>query len=454
MPGARVLVVDDEQGVRSSLSAVLVDEGFEVETAASGEECLAILEERPFQAVLLDVWLPGRDGLETLKWMRRSGVDAAIIMISGHGTIETAVRATKLGAHDFVEKPLSLEKILLTLRNALRAKKLEERNRLLREELRRDTQLVGESAGMKRLRERIEQAAPTGGGVLITGEGGTGKQLVARCIHAKSPRADEAFIEVPCAALPADRAVGELLGGAAGPSSAGTKGKLELATDGSIYLEEVWALPLEAQQYLLRALETGRFLPQGGHIAIPADARPIASSSRDMAGEVQAGRFRGDLCFKLSVIPLHVPPLKERKEDVPLLVEHFLDKYAREYGRARKTVEPRAMDALTRYSWPGNVRELRNLVERLVILVPGDAVSIGDLPPPPAARTAFSLELPAKGATLRAGREAFEKRMIRLRLEESGWNITKAARLLGIERSSLHRKMKAYGIKPGSPGTS
>lgn len=447
MKGVRVLVVDDEQGVRSTLSAVLRDEGFEVETAESGEACLAILEERSFQAILLDVWLPGRDGLETLKSIRRTGVDSAVIMISGHGTIETAVRATRLGAHDFVEKPLSLEKIVLTLHNALRARKLEERNRLLREELRRETELIGESDPIRRLREALESAAPTGAGILLTGENGVGKELAARFVHSRSPRAEEAFIEMACPAIPSDLALTELFGRVSGPEGGSAKGKLELAQEGTLFLDGAWALPDEAQHRLMRAMETGRFLPVGGHVAMTCDVRLIAASERDLAVEVAAGRFREDLRLVLNVVSQSVPPLRERRIDLPLLVEHYLERYAREYGRPAKSVDPAAMEALSRYAWPGNVRELRNVVERLVILTPGEVISLSGLPPN-LTEAALPAEPPAD-RTLKAARRAFEKGLIVRRLEETSWNVTRAAESLGVERSNLYRKMKAYAIRAG-----
>jgi len=453
MAGSRVLVVDDEQGVRTTLSAVLRDEGFEVEVAATGEEALAILEERSFQAILLDVWLPGRDGLDTLRQLRRNGVDAAVVMISGHGSIETAVRATRMGAHDFVEKPLSLEKILLTLRNALRARKLEERNRLLREELRRDIDLVGESAPMRTLREQIASAAPTAGGVLIQGEKGAGKELVARLLHAQSPRADEAFIEVACAALPAEGAVEELLGRAGGPGEAPRKGKLELAQEGTLFLADVEALPASAQDALFRALESGRFLPVGGHVSIESDVRPVATTEVDLEAEVAAGQFREDLWFRLGVVILKVTPLRDRREDIPLLVEHYLERYAREYGRPHRTVETEAMDVLAAYAWPGNVRELRNVVERLVILAPGDTITAADLPGKlgeDEGQGGGAVAEAEAESSLQAARREFEKRLITERLAEAGGNITRAAESLGIERSNLYRKMRAYGIRSRS----
>jgi two-component system nitrogen regulation response regulator NtrX len=448
MKGGRILVVDDEQGVRSSLSGILRDEGFEVETAASGEECLAIVGEKAFQAILLDVWLPGKDGLETLKAMRRTGVDSAVIMISGHGTIETAVRATKLGAHDFVEKPLSLEKILLTLRNALRAKKLEERNLLLRAELRRDAELVGHSVPIRKLREQIAQAAPTDAGVLLLGENGSGKELVARLIHAMSPRAEEAFVEVACASVAPDRALRELVGIEEGAGAGAEKGKLELASDGTLFLDEVWALPAPSQQQLARALATGSFTRIGGMQSLTTRSRTVASSNRDLAAEARAGRFNEELFFKLSVVPLTVPPLRERPEDVPLLIEHFLEKYSREYARPRRMVEPRALEALVRYAWPGNVRELRNLVERLVILAPDRSISLEDLPPPFGAAEPRA-EMRAQAGTLKERREAHEAELIRERLREAGGDLAKAALSLGIGRGSLQRKMRGHGIRPG-----
>lgn len=444
MKGVRVLVVDDEQGVRNTLSAVLRDEGFEVETAESGEACLAILEERSFHAVLLDVWLPGRDGLETLKIIRRTGVDSAVIMISGHGTIETAVRATKLGAHDFVEKPLSIEKIVLTLHNALRARKLEERNRLLREELRRETELIGESDLIRRLRESLETAAPTGAGILITGENGVGKELAARFVHSRSPRAEEAFIEVSCPSIPPESALAELFGRVSGVSGGNVKGKLELAHEGTLFLDGVWALPDEAQHRLMRAMESGRFLPVEGHVAIGSDVRLIAASEKDLAAEVAAGRFREDLFLVLSVVSVTVPPLRERRYDIPLLVEHYLERYAREYARPAKKLEPAAVDLLASYAWPGNVRELRNVVERLVILTAGDLIAVGDLPPE--LTEPLTPSEPA-GQTLKDARRGFERSLILRRLEESAGNVTKAAESLGVERSNLYRKMKAYGIR-------
>ncbi len=447
MTAGRILVVDDEPGVRSSLSAILTDEGFEVETVESGEECLVVVGQEPFQAIFLDVWLPGCDGLETLKSMRRTGVDAAVIMISGHATIETAVRATKMGAHDFVEKPLSLEKVVLTLRNALRARKLEQRNRILREELRRDIQVIGESAAIRRLRGTIETAAPTGAGVLISGENGVGKELAARLVHARSPRAEEAFIEVACASVPPERMLEELFGRAIAPQQQVTRGKVELAHEGTLFLDDVDALSEEAQGHLLRALESGRFMPVNCHTEVVADARPVAATEKDLAAEVAAGRFRADLHSKLNVVPLEIPPLRERAEDVPLLVEHYLARYAREYGRPPKSVEPAAMEALAHYAWPGNVRELRNVVERLAILAPGRSVVPDDLPFKAGAGAPAGPRAADGQPTLQEERAAFERRLILERLERFEWNVSKTADSLGIERSNLYRKMKALEIR-------
>lgn len=454
----KILVVDDEPGVRSSLAAILADEGFEVATAENGEECLAIARDEPFQAIFLDIWMPGKDGIETLRGLRRTGVDAAVIMISGHATVETAVKATRLGAHDFVEKPLSLEKVMLTLRNALRARKLEDRNRLLREELRESTRMIGDSPAMREVRERIAAVAPTKGCVFIAGESGTGKDVAARAIHAASGTADEAFVEVACRSLPAGRAAEELFGRAAGADERASRGKIEIASDGTLLLDEVGALSAEAQELLLRFLETGRFTPIGGHGSVPSDVRVIATSERDLAAEASEGMFHAELLSKLSVVPITIPPLRDRTEDVPLLFEHYLERYAREYGRAAKRVEPGAMERLVQHDWPGNVRELRNVAERLVILVPGSVIGIDDLPlgppfwggPTETMTHPPDADAPAQGrapATLHEARSEFERRLILERLEQEHWNVSRAAASLGIERSNLYRKMKALGIR-------
>jgi two-component system nitrogen regulation response regulator NtrX len=444
----RLLVVDDENGVRTSLAGILGDEGWNVDMAESGEEALATLGSKNYRAIFLDVWLPGMDGLETLRQIRRAGVDAPVVMISGHGTIETAVRATKLGAFDFIEKPLSLEKVLLTLRNALRQRKLEQQSRVLREQLRRDTELVGHSQAIKRLREEIERAAPTQATVLILGENGTGKELTARMLHGRSPRSEEAFVAVNCAAIPTDLMESEMFGhvkGAFTGADKNRKGKFELAHEGTLFLDEVSDMSLLTQAKLLRALESEEIAPVGGGAPVQVNVRLIAATNRNLAEETAAGRFREDLYFRLNVVPLEVPPLRERKDDIPLLMEHFMARYCREYGQPAKALTPEAEEKLVAYAWPGNVRELKNLVERLVIMIPGTEIAPDQIPAaimPTVGEGQLDGEMDLRGA-----RERFERQFIRRKLDEHGWNIKRTAEALGLERSNLYRKMKAYGLR-------
>ncbi len=449
MSGERVLIVDDEAGVRSSLRGVLLDEGYEVQLAESGEQALEAWERGPCDAVLLDVWLPGRDGLETLRELRRRGSDAAIIMISGHGNIETAVRATKLGAFDFVEKPVSLEKIVLVLRNALKQRRLEARNRMLRDELTRRHALIGSSPQIERLREEIRRAAPTNGRVLVFGENGTGKELVARLIHQMSLRAEEAFVEMNCAAIPEELIESELFGHVKGSFTGAVeskKGKFELADGGTLFLDEIGDMSLRTQAKVLRALQEQKFEPVGGSASVQVDVRVIAATNKDLEREIAAGKFREDLYFRLAVVPIHVPPLRGRRGDVRVLAEHFAAAFAQEYGRRPKSLSPEALAALEAYHWPGNVRELKNVIERLVIMVAHDRIEVDDLP---AALRGGEAAPPAPGGrprSLRDGKEHFERDLILRTLEEHGWNVSSAARALKLERSHLHRKIKSYRI--------
>ncbi|PYT05781.1 MAG: Fis family transcriptional regulator [Acidobacteria bacterium] len=453
MHGERLLVVDDESGVRRSLADILADENWEVDIAGSGEEALAALKRHAYRAIFLDVWLPGIDGIETLRLIRRAGVDAPVVMISGHGTIETAVRATKLGAFDFIEKPLSLEKILLTLRNALRQTKLEQQSRVLMEQFRRDTELVGGSPAIQRLREEIERAAPTAATVLIRGEHGTGKELAARLLHARSQRSGEAFVAVNCAAIPEDLIESEMFGhvkGAFTGATEGHKGKFELAHEGTLFLDEIADMSPLTQAKLLRVLERGEITPVGGTASSSVDVRLLAATNRDLAREMAAGRFREDLFFRLNVVPLDVPPLRERREDILLLAEHFITRFCREYGRPPMVLSPGAKESLMAHLWPGNVRELKNLIERLAIMAPGREISQEQLPAPFGAASRQPHD-PSPGETLRRARENFEREFILRRLEENNWNISRTADALGLERSNLYRKMKAYGLKSEVP---
>ncbi|HVF41387.1 MAG TPA: sigma-54 dependent transcriptional regulator [Pyrinomonadaceae bacterium] len=441
-----ILIVDDERGIRETLRAVLEDEGFECEAVATGEECLRVAERRAFGCVLLDVWLPGIDGLETLERMRESGSDASVVMISGHGNIETAVRATKLGAFDFIEKPLSIEKTVLTVRNALRQRELERVNATLSAELRDEWMMVGESIAMRALRKQIELVAPTDGRVLIYGESGTGKELVARAIHARSLRAGAPFVELNCSAVPEELIESELFGHARGAFTGAThpkRGKFELADGATLFLDEVGDMSARMQAKVLRVLEEQRFEPVGSATSMRVDVRVLAATNKRLEVEIEQGRFRADLLFRLNVIPFEVPPLRERPEDVPLLVEHFNTRFSRAYKKRPKRFEPSAVEALRGYSWPGNVRELRNTIERVVIMHTGAKVSAQDLPvlggeePAPA---------PARFSSFREAGEAHQRDFIRAKLAEAEGNVSRAAELMGMDRSHLYRRMKALGI--------
>jgi two-component system nitrogen regulation response regulator NtrX len=441
-----ILIVDDERGIRESLSAVLRDEGFTAEAVASGEECLQALAKRGYACVLLDVWLPGISGLETLKQMRESDFDAAVVIISGHGNVETAVRATKLGAFDFIEKPLSIEKTVLTVRNALRQRQLERANAEMSAELSAEYAMVGQSVAMRALRKQIAVVAPTDGRVLISGESGAGKELVARAIHAQSRRAAAPFIEVNSAAIPEELIESELFGHVKGSftgATAAKKGKFELADGATLFLDEVSDMSANVQAKVLRVLEEQRFEPVGSNTPINVDVRVIAATNKRLDEEIEKGTFRADLFFRLNVIPFEVPPLRERMEDLPLLIEHFNQRFANAYGRKPKKFDPEAIELMQRYSWPGNVRELRNTIERVAILHQDHRVSVRDLPAfgdaePPASSYRFP--------SFKEASDAYHREFIQRKLDEAEGNISRAAELMGIDRSHLYRRMKALGI--------
>ncbi len=451
-----ILIVDDEPGVRSALTGVLRDEGYEVEAVDSGEAALDRLGRQGYDVVVLDVWLPGMDGLATLARMRERQIETQVVIISGHGNIESAVRAIKMGAFDFVEKPLSLEKTVLVVRNALRQRHLEAENQALRAKVETQPTMVGDSYGMQQLREQVTMAAPTNGRVLIFGENGTGKELVARNIHGMSRRRSGPFVEVNCAAIPEELIESELFGhvrGAFTGAVADRRGKFELAHGGTIFLDEIGDMSLKTQAKVLRVLQEQVLTAVGGSRDTRVDARVVAATNKDLTQEIRAGRFREDLYFRLNVIPIFVPPLRDRQEDISLLAEHFMAMLAREYGRRPKLFERGAVTALQRYTWPGNVRELRNLVERLLIMVPGERITSSDLSfleptgvsTPEAAR-------PAACAQLHDARDQFERDYILRALSQQQGNISRTAEVLGVERSNLYRKMKAFGIAPARRG--
>jgi two-component system nitrogen regulation response regulator NtrX len=459
-----ILVVDDEAGVRSSLTGILGDEGYLVEAVESGEACLTALEARRHDLVLLDVWLPQMDGLTTLARVRTLDPELPVVVISGHGTIETAVKAVRMGAQDFVEKPLSLEKTLVVVRNALRQRRLEAENRALKEQVEHRWVMVGESPAIRTLRAEIAQAAPSNGRVLIYGENGTGKELVARSIHVQSLRADGPFVEVNCAAIPEDLIESELFGhvkGAFTGAITAKKGKFELASGGTLFLDEVGDMTLKTQAKVLRVLQEQKVEPVGGTTSVTVDVRVIAATNKRLEEEIRKGTFREDLYFRVNVIPFHVPPLRERREDIALLARHFMDSLSAEYGRRPKELIREALDLLSSYSWPGNVRELRNIIERLVIMAPGDRIEARHLPAPLLGGLAGGPEpspAPAGGdgpgeyPSLAAAREAFERRYIWKKYQECGGNMSRTAEALQVERSNLYRKMKAYGLIPARRG--
>jgi two-component system nitrogen regulation response regulator NtrX len=448
---ATILIVDDEPGVRAALGGVLRDEGYTVEAVASGEECLERVTRGGVDLILLDVWLPGLDGLATFQRLRERRVDAEIVLISGHGNIESAVRAIKMGAFDFVEKPLSLDKTVLVIANALRQRRLEAENRALRARVDRQQTMVGESRVVQQLRDQIAMAAPTNGRVLIYGENGTGKELVARTLHMQSHRRLGPFVEVNCAAIPEELIESELFGhvkGAFTGAVSDRRGKFEVADGGTLFLDEIADMSVKTQAKVLRVLQEQTLELVGGSTRVRVDVRVVAATNKDLQAEIRSGRFRDDLYFRLNVVPIFVPPLRDRPDDIPLLADHFMAEFASEYGRRLKTFDAAATDVLQNYGWPGNVRELRNVIERLMIMVPGETITAADLsfldaPHERPVRTA-----PAERMTLHDARDQFERDLILRTLAEQQGNMSRTADALGVERSNLYRKMKAFGIAP------
>jgi len=453
----QILIVDDEPGVRESLKGILGDEGYSVTAVDSGEAGLAALEGQRFDLLLLDVWLPKMDGLETLSRVRAIDPELPVVVISGHGNIDTAVRAVRLGAQDFVEKPLSLEKTLLVVKNALRQRRLESENRSLKAQVEQRFRMVGDGPAMNALRDEIAQAAPSNGRVLIFGENGTGKELVARNIHAQSLRAQGPFVEVNCAAIPEDLIESELFGHAKGAFTgalAARKGKFELADGGTLFLDEIGDMTLKTQAKVLRALQEQKVEPVGSASSVTVDVRVIAATNKNLEEELRKGSFREDLFFRLNVIPFHVPPLRERRGDIPSLARHFVAAIADEYGKRPKEISPRAIAVLSSLPWPGNVRELRNIVERVVIMTPRDRIEAEDLPEslvvsrPLAEEGAPAREATAEFPSLAAARDDFEKRYIWSKYQECGGNMSRTAEALQVERSNLYRKMKGFALIP------
>jgi two-component system nitrogen regulation response regulator NtrX len=434
-----ILIVDDEKSICQSLEGILTDEGYEVQTAPSAEEALRMMEEEAPHLVLLDIWLPGMDGLEALKIIKTEFPQVRVVMMSGHGTIETAVKATKLGAFDFIEKPLSLEKIILVINHAMDMMRLEEENVLLKQKLTQSFELTGKSPVIMELKEQISIVAPTNAWILIMGENGTGKELVARSIHRKSRRSQKPFVEVNCAAIPEELIESELFGHEKGAFTGATskkRGKFDLANEGTIFLDEVADMSQKAQAKILR---------------ISTDVRVLAATNKDLEREMEDGRFRQDLYYRLNVIPLHVPPLRDRREDIPLLVARFIHDFSLKEGEVEKTMSNEALEKLMRHDWPGNVRELKNIVERLAIMTPGRIIDVADIPPLQKTENGHRPEtadipISSDPDSLREARQDFEKQFIMKKLKEFEGNISRTAEAIGLERSNLHRKIKSYGL--------
>ena len=447
----RILVVDDEQGIREALRQLLEYEGYTVALATSGPEALDRYAEFKPHLVLLDVKMAGMDGLAALAQLRESDPQALVVMISGHGTIATAVEATQLGAHDFLEKPLDTHRVLLTLKNALQHVTLEHEVRALKAAVEQRYEIVGSSPAIRQVIERIEKVAPTPARLLITGENGTGKELVARAVHRLSPRAPRAFVEVNCAAIPSELIESELFGHVKGSFTgafADRVGKFELADGGTLFLDEVGDMSAAAQAKVLRVLQEGIITPIGSTKSVKVDVRVIAATNKKLDDEIAAGRFREDLLYRLNVVPIDVPPLRARRDDIPQLVQHFISQLAAQQGMAPKTVSDGALERLKRHHWPGNVRELRNTVERLMILANGDAVGEADV-----------LRMVGSGSeesglgdallqseTFEQFKQNAERAFLLAKLKEHDWNVSETARRLEMPRSNLYKKIERYGL--------
>lgn len=444
-----ILIVDDEQGIRDTLRGVLEDEGFLVETARTGEECLEKAGAKHYACILLDIWLgDGIDGLETLAKLKDESNDAAVVMISGHGNIETAVKSTKLGAFDFIEKPLSLERTIVTVKNAIRTRDLERVNEQLSSDAASEYVMVGESVAMRALRKQIAIVAPTDGRVMISGESGTGKELVARAIHAASKRAGAPFVEINSAAIPEELVESELFGHAKGAFSGATrskKGKFEIADGATVFLDEIGDMSPRVQAKMLRVLEEQRFEPVGSNTAVSVDVRVISATNKPLDSLIENGHFRPDLFYRLNVIPFQVPPLRERLEDVPALIEHFNGRFSAENQKPPKEFTAAAVERMQNYTWPGNVRELKNLIERVVIMSAKQRIEAAHLPEVDSVNgaPASSFRFPSfKDAT-----DAYQREFIQHKLAEFGGNVSKAAEDMGVDRSHLYRRMRSLGIK-------
>ena len=453
---ARILVIDDEAEIRRSVRMILEYDGYDVLKASSGPEGVALAEKEAPDLVFLDVKMPGMDGLEALQRIKAVNETLPVVIISGHGTVSTAVEATKAGAFDFIEKPLASERVLLTIRNALDQTRLADENRSLKRAVEVRHQMIGESPALRHVWDAIKRAAPTNATVLLLGESGAGKELVARSIHRNSLRSRERFVQVNCAAIPEELIESELFGHEKGSFTGATEkqiGKFEQADKGTIFLDEVGDMSPKTQAKVLRVLQEGEVERLGSARTIKVDVRVIAATNKDLEAEIEKGSFREDLYFRLSVIPITVPPLRERREDIPLLIRHFAELFSREHNRRPHRFTPSALEFMQKARWKGNVRELKNTVERLLIMTPGDSVDVDDL------RDVVRLEAKAQGpdndrnpGTLREFKESAERAFLVGKLRENSWNISKTAEVIGTPRSNLYKKLEQYGITQETDG--
>ncbi len=443
-----VLIVDDEDNIRLSLKGSLEDEGFYVIQASTGEDALKILEKHDVDIVLLDIWMPGIDGIQTLQEIKKTNPDLPVIIMTGHGSIDAAIKTTRLGALDFLEKPLDLNRIIITINNALHMKELSAENALLKKKTEKDAEMIGSSPAIVKLKEEIDRAAPADSWVLILGENGTGKELVARSLHKQSRRNNQPFVEVNCAAIPSELIESELFGHEKGSFTGATerkRGKFDLANNGTLFLDEIGDMSMNTQAKILRILQEQRFERVGGSQTIQVDVRVLTATNKNLEEEIANGNFRQDLYYRLNVIPLYVPPLRERKEDIPQLIEHFLAMYAVLNNGNKKIITEGAVKKLMQHDWPGNVRELKNILERLVIMTPGNTITADNVSPLTSKTTSeferiFDIDL------LKDARNEFERIFISKKLAQCGNNISRTADMIGVERSNLHRKIKGLEI--------
>ncbi len=452
-----ILVVDDEKGIQTSLQRILEYEEYQVSVASNGEEALEIIKSGTPTLVLLDIKMPGMDGLEVLSEAMRIRNDLVVIMISGHGTVQTAVEATKKGAFDFLEKPLDRDRLLLTVRNGLEQRRLSAENLIFRESHDEKYRIVGKSVAIREILRTVGKVGPTNGRVLLTGDNGTGKELVARALHKASPRAGRPFVEVNCAAIPEELIESELFGHEKGSFTGATSlrlGKFELANGGTLFLDEIGDMSLSAQSKVLRALELGEVARVGGSRTIRVDVRVVAATNKEIEREVREGRFREDLFYRLNVVPIRVPSLSERRDDIPLLANYFLERYCRENGLRRKSLGESVLTRLQSHSWPGNVRELRNTIERIVILTESDMIVAEDLPFLPDGTADEALDTPIDGnSSFQDFKDNAEKAFLSRKLAANNWSVARTARELGMQRSNIYKKIEKYDLRrPSNSG--